>query len=392
MLNSAACNIRKSDSALEKTMKAKALTLSLAVAMLTSGCGHPGQEMQSFGQWMGDKLKNDGGYNVATEDAFVLKPPGAPEASPRPLPGTAVTSKSEPVPAPAPAPVEGYAEVWEMPPVTTESAQPVPVQKPVAAPLPEPVQAVSLEPAPVEDPWRAPSYTPPVPLHEPRPSLVVTESPRRMERRPEPSYPQLPVHEPQVESYSGGSVTVFSIDEPVYGRDTHTQSRRRQPAHMPHRHQDFYYNDGSVTVHFYPDIFDDGRQTRHVAAYGASGMSERDRPQLAATHVDNKVFFRYGSAALSAKDRRLIEEFTRAVSGNRVRVAGYASKEVRSTNDPEERRRVNHLMSARRAETVAGELRRAGVPAAQIETVAYGDRYSREGDDPQDRRVELRIN
>jgi len=390
-------------------MKKIALVLSLGATMLTAGCGHPAYEVQNFGKWFGDKITNDGGYEVATRDAFVLKPPAAAPQAPelQTLPGTAMSSDTPP-------PVEaGYQDLWEEP---VDGMSPGPESEPIAAvvtperpparemgrvtaPVPQSIQAVVLEPAPEEaglSPWPVPQQLPP--QQAPRPSLVVTESPQR----PEPDYypPLVPVRQrtPELyndgtESYGGGSVTVFSLDDmPDTRRMRPVNDTRAGTYHVGGGYDTAQYDGSSVTVNRYPDIFGD-EAFAPVAGYGTAGTAPYDTPKLIATHIDNALYFNYGSSRIDDNDHRLIREFARAAVGRMVHVSGHASHAVFSTNDPGERRAINLQMSAKRAEAVAEVLQDEGIPAEKIRTVAHGEIYSSdEGDNPKDRRVELKTN
>ncbi|TNE32139.1 MAG: hypothetical protein EP349_02340, partial [Alphaproteobacteria bacterium] len=338
-------------------MKKIALVLSLGATILTAGCGHPVYEVQNFGKWFGEKVTNDGGYEVATREAFVLKPPPAPQ-QPDPglqaLPGTGMSSGMPPPMAAAPAPDEAeYQDLWGEPPVEGMSPEPetvmaMPARPPVreTAPAPQPVQTVVLEPAPGLNPWQEPQRAP-------RPSLIMSEA----QRQPEPDYypPLVPVRQrpPEqygdggAETYSGGSVTVFSLDDmPASGGMRPVNDTRSGSYHVGGGYEMAQYDGSSVTVNRYPDIFGDDDAFAPVAAYGTAGTTPYDRPKLMATSVDNALYFNYGSSRIDENDRRLIREFARAAAGRTVHVSGHASRAVFSTNDPGERRAINLQMSA----------------------------------------------
>jgi len=388
-------------------MKKIALVLSLGATLLTAGCGNTVHDAKGFGQWFSDKIANDGGYEAATRDAFVLKPPPAPQQSTelQTLPGTAMRSDMPPVASAAPVPVETeYQDLWMDAPaeeVMTGGMSPEPVMavparpimreaETVTAPAPQSVQAVVLDPVPQKLPSRQIS----------RPSLMVSEA----QRQPEPDYypPLATVRQrpPEqydaggMESYSGGSVTVFSLDDmPVSGYAYSVNEPRAGNYHLGGGHETAHYDGSSVIVNRYPDIFGDDAAFAPVAAYGTAGTASYDTPKLMTTRVDNKIYFNYGSSRIDANDRRLIREFARAAAGHKVQVSGHASRAVFSTNDPGERRAINLQMSAKRAETIASVLQDEGIPAERIYTVAHGEVYSSgEGDNPKDRRVDLETN
>lgn len=407
-------------------MKKIALVLSLGATMLTAGCGHPADGSQSFGKWFSEKMNNDGGYDAATRDAFVLKPPPAPQQSMelQALPGTAMSSDMPPVTATAPAPVEAeYQDLWMDAPTEDvmadgmspepEAVTAMPSRPPmreadaVTAPAPQSVQAIVLEPAPQLEsglnPWQPPQQLPPMrapePQRESRPSLLVTVA--DPEPSPDEFAPLVPVRQrpPEqygggVENYSSGSVTVFSLDDmPVAGRIRPVNDTRSGTYHVGGGYDTAHYADSSVIVNRYPDIFGDDGAFAPVAAYGAAGTAHYDTPKLMATRVDNALYFNYGSSRIDENDRRLIREFARAAAGRTVQVSGHASRAVFSTNDPGERRAINLQMSAKRAEAVAGALQDEGIPVEKIRTVAHGEVYSSDtGDNPKDRRVDLETN
>lgn len=405
-------------------MKKIALVLSLGAGLLTAGCGHQSADSKNFGQWFSEKIANDGGYDAATRDAFVLKPPPAPpQQSPelQTLPGTAMSSDMPPADSSASATVETeYQDLWMEAPaedVMTEGMSPDPEEtsavmpsrppmretETVAASAPQSVQAVVLEPAyaPVAkpdtglNPWQEPA---PAPKRSARPSLLVTEA----DPMPSPDvFPPLVTARQRppeqygggVENYSGGSVTVFSLDDVPVGRVAPVNDTRAGGYHIGGGHETAHYAGSSVIVNRYPDIFGDEESFAPVAAYGTAGTAPYHTPKLMATRVDNALYFNYGSARIDENDRRLIREFARAAAGRTVHVSGHASRAVFSTNDPGERRAINLQMSAKRAEAVAGVLQDAGIPAEKIRTAAHGEVYSSGADDnPKDRRVDLETN
>lgn len=389
-------------------MKKIALVLSLGAGLLTAGCGHQSADSKNFGQWFSEKIANDGGYDAATRDAFVLKPPPAPpQQSPelQTLPGTAMSSDMPPADSAVPAPVKTeYQDLWMeapaedavtdgMSPEPEETSAVMPSRPPmretetVAASAPQSVQAVVLEPAP---------------KRAARPSLLITEA----DPMPDPdAFPPLVTARQRppeqygggVENYSGGSVTVFSLDDVPVGRVAPANDTRAGGYHGGYHigggHETAHYAGSSVIVNRYPDIFGDEDAFAPVAAYGTAGTAPYHTPKLMATRVDNALYFNYGSARIDENDRRLIREFARAAAGRTVHVSGHASRAVFSTNDPGERRAINLQMSAKRAEAVAGVLQDAGIPAEKIRTAAHGEVYSSGADDnPKDRRVDLETN
>lgn len=87
------------------------------------------------------------------------------------------------------------------------------------------------------------------------------------------------------------------------------------------------------------------------------------------------IYFNDGSSKLSSRDVTIITAVTEVFgqTGGRVRVIGHSSMGAR-TFDPARREVINFQMSLKRANAVANELIRQGVPAESVEVVAEGDR------------------
>jgi outer membrane protein OmpA-like peptidoglycan-associated protein len=86
------------------------------------------------------------------------------------------------------------------------------------------------------------------------------------------------------------------------------------------------------------------------------------------------VYFRDGSARLSSDDRKVLKQIAemQRTYGGVVRVVGHASMRTGSM-DLARHQQANQRISEARAEAVARQLTRYGVPAAAIQTVAAGD-------------------
>ncbi len=87
------------------------------------------------------------------------------------------------------------------------------------------------------------------------------------------------------------------------------------------------------------------------------------------------IYFGDGSAQLSTQDRSILQAVTDVYGqmGGRVRVIGHSSMGARTFNS-EQRELVNFKMSLKRANAVANELIRYGIPPENVEVVAKGDR------------------
>lgn len=87
------------------------------------------------------------------------------------------------------------------------------------------------------------------------------------------------------------------------------------------------------------------------------------------------IYFGDGSARLSSQDRSILRAVTDVFqqTGGRVRVIGHSSMGARTFNSSR-REAVNFKMSLKRANAVANELIRQGIPPENVEVVAEGDR------------------
>jgi flagellar motor protein MotB len=87
------------------------------------------------------------------------------------------------------------------------------------------------------------------------------------------------------------------------------------------------------------------------------------------------IYFRDGSTRLSANDRRLVDEIAEIVrkTGGTLRIIGHASVGV-PARDPERADLVNYKVSLDRANSVATELARSGVPGTKMQVMAEGAR------------------
>jgi outer membrane protein OmpA-like peptidoglycan-associated protein len=106
--------------------------------------------------------------------------------------------------------------------------------------------------------------------------------------------------------------------------------------------------------------------TRPLSAFAGAARGSR---QLATIQFGN------GSARLSDRDRTILREVVqqyRQMGGGSLRVVGHASSRT-SANDVERHRAANARVSAERAEAVARELVRLGVPAQAIYVGAISD-------------------
>jgi outer membrane protein OmpA-like peptidoglycan-associated protein len=85
------------------------------------------------------------------------------------------------------------------------------------------------------------------------------------------------------------------------------------------------------------------------------------------------IYFRDGSAALAKADVGVLATVSQVYSqtGGTIRVVGHSSRNVRTLN-PARNKAVNFKVSLERANAVAAELIRQGVPQDRIEVIAQG--------------------
>lgn len=99
-----------------------------------------------------------------------------------------------------------------------------------------------------------------------------------------------------------------------------------------------------------------------------------------------QIFFPHGSSRVSGTGKQVIDDIVRR-GGGMIEVVGHASARAEA-NDPVEKRIVNLKMSMDRAFKVSSALMRSGVPAEAIVTIAHGDTRPAGGEDTS-RRVEI---
>jgi len=396
-------------------MKVKVLALGLSVAMLATGCSSPKGEGRF--QWLKNRLANDGGYTAATRDAFVLKPPAAKEDKQNllhnePLQSYAPTETTVPETT-----TEDAAEELMTAPQEGDdlmSAEPmedaIPNMEPVGLkPMPKPTSDIgvggvvegtvphydSMESNTSQQPGRTfpQEWTKPLQLDKAgqadveEPYAPIT-TPVQQPEQPEPFFPNPSLMRgPEVETqqhsgtnYSSGSVTVFSLDnETELAVPTYAEPQYGHSVDNSH---------SGVTVHHYDDIFGDAPNYQPITTYDARGIPSQAKPQMVLATPTNAIYFKHGSAALSNADKQMIKDFIASVEGQSVTVIGHSSKPVHVTEDPVQKGIVNLKMSAKRAETVAEALLRAGLTPSRVETVAKGDAASMD-QETKDRRVEI---
>ncbi|MED6310078.1 MAG: OmpA family protein [Pseudomonadota bacterium] len=123
-----------------------------------------------------------------------------------------------------------------------------------------------------------------------------------------------------------------------------------------------------------------GAQTVAVAPPRPVQLSRNEqtsRPQATVpkTIQVGTIYFGDGSASLSREDVSIIAAVRQAFgqTGGKIRVVGHSSMDA-NTLSASRREEVNFRMSLRRANAVADELIRHGVPRQSVEVIAEGDR------------------
>lgn len=153
------------------------------------------------------------------------------------------------------------------------------------------------------------------------------------------------------------NVTIYDLDD-------------GQPLHDRHSYDRSY--DHSMRD------FRDIPPMRPLSSAGYDSPFARDHDQRVGYDTDlppgipHRIHFRHGSSTVDVAGQRVIQDVARGAHGGRITVTGHASERAEAA-DPIARRIINLQMSMNRALSVAQALIREGVPAAMIETRAYGD-------------------
>jgi outer membrane protein OmpA-like peptidoglycan-associated protein len=106
----------------------------------------------------------------------------------------------------------------------------------------------------------------------------------------------------------------------------------------------------------------------------AAAAPEAPRTVLKTVQVAT-IYFRSGSSRLSANDRNIVSQVAAAArrTGGMLRIIGHASM-ANAGGDSERAAMVNYKMSLDRANAVASELLRTGIPGNQMQVMAEGAR------------------
>ncbi len=132
------------------------------------------------------------------------------------------------------------------------------------------------------------------------------------------------------------------------------------------------------------------QQASSLSVYGSEGAATAALPNNfgGAARIDNDgalplpagskkiatILFNNGSAALDSNDKRILADVVRLQreSGSKVRVIGHASQRT-ANMDFAQHKTTNLKVSARRANQIADELKKLGIPNGSILVAAVGD-------------------
>ncbi len=123
------------------------------------------------------------------------------------------------------------------------------------------------------------------------------------------------------------------------------------------------------------DTFEGEALIKDAEAKNTSETSEPEEENTPSISYQLETFyFANGSTVLEAKYNSKIREIVKIAKTNngKIKVLGFASSRTRNT-DIASHKLANFKVSAERAQAVASALRRAGLPAEQLETEALSD-------------------
>jgi len=280
----------------------------------------------------------------------------APEPQPEPTPEPVAEAAPEPVPAPAPQPapqtaaveaaplqpLQGAAEAQPVTPVGTpqQGAQPFQPEAQLAlAPGSAPAQTAAL---PQAQPAYGPNYAALAPenygIGFPQPVLPPYQgygNAQAMYRSPYASPPT---------NYGGATIV---------GANQQVQPQVLQP---PSNYPTYGVANGQT--------YTNGQTNYGTPAYGVAGYGGQPV---------GMIYFRDGSAKLSSDDRKVLKQIAEMhrTYGGVVRVVGHASMRTGSM-DFVSHQKANQRISEARANAVARQLQRYGVPELAIQISAAG--------------------
>lgn len=313
---------------------------------------------------------------AAAPPAPVSAPPApTPPALPPPPPSPAAAAPPAPPPPPPPAAVAQTS----LPPPILPAAQP-------PAPQPAPPQPSAAAPPPAMTPPTLPRAA--APLSPPALPPPVMDAPQPRAAAPV-DQPTSPARAPAAVDSSGSiapiggfapSRSATAVPPPPPAQPAGPSYARqplpaappappvldgRAPAPAPNPAQPSGANLDAMLRQTFPDA----QATPPRTVLPSAPVTAAADATPAAV-----LYFQGGSVALSAEDRAILNEVAKAVRGRpaAIQIIGHASREANDT-DPIRRRSAMLDLSAQRAQAVARELARLGVPNAQIDVQAMGD-------------------
>lgn len=295
-----------------------------------------------------------------------------PETEPRPAAASMLAEAS--LPEPASGSREGANTAVGAPeeprrlPTAPASIEAVPLESPAGA-TPRPQATASPSPAglsgpaaPTPPPAPAPALRPEVAAVTPPPPAVLEEAPRPVPDRPlaaaAPTQPSAPPAPPAALPPSPANALVPSVGDP-FGTVVVSSSGVTAGSAQA----------GSAA------------QSAPVFAAPAVGLPGTALPTGVPAAVPSgnsikvaTIQFAHGSSNLSQRDVSILRNvmLVHRERGGRIRIVGHSSSRTRNM-DPVRHKMVNYEMSVDRAEAIARELRRLGVPSDMIVVTAQSD-------------------
>ena len=277
------------------------------------------------------------------------------------------------------ADVEGRKYADAIPRQGTDSENSLYKDAPPAAPNVEASQPAPPPPAPATPVVSAPA---PAPVPAPMPTPAPTRAPQ-MAATPEPT--PAPAQATASNSQEFG---VEGMRDRLAQQLVEIRARAAdQGSLMP---QDLAYGSDSQPTIVVSSAGIEQQQASSLSVFGGDGDATATLPNNfgGAARIDNDgalplpvgskkiatILFNNGSAALDTNDRRILADVVRLQreSGSKVRVIGHASQRT-ANMDFAQHKSTNLQVSARRANQIADELRKLGIPNGSILVAAVGD-------------------
>ncbi|MBG04273.1 MAG: hypothetical protein CMM59_09380 [Rhodospirillaceae bacterium] len=323
---------------------------------------------------------------------------------------------SRPVAAPSVRPPAPVASPTVRPPQTVRAPQPVRARQPVRAPTPTTQRSAVKAPSSVRIPPPPPPVAPPPlvkrpsaatalrPVAPPRP-VAAPPAPKTPRITPPPPVATKPASTERVARTAASARPTLAppppptaarrlatppprpvARTPAVAPPPNTQAPTVSRAAVPSASSGFATPVGRPSTQAKPPPVPQplrgpaGAQTVAVAPprpVQLSRSEQASRPQATVPKSIQvgTIYFGDGSASLSREDVSIIAAVRQAFgqTGGKIRVVGHSSMGA-NTLSASRREEVNFRMSLRRANAVAEELIRHGVPRQSVEVIAEGDR------------------